>query len=480
MPPAVDLSSLYFFNTFYGDDRDPATGPAFINELRRAAVVYDDIAHDRVIKMWAINLQAEAAAWWKDAAVWMGKNQKDIDTVVKEFEDRWPSPETTKKKPHQLMEEFERITLSDTDVGKLLLDEHGAETTYQLQFAKDLKKKARAAGDTNNLMVKHAIQKLPLRLREAIGPAWTDILTWDELVVKVEAVSRARLVEVDTKAAKEKEIEDAIRALTDGDTGRMPPTAATQSVEERKPQPATYIPYSPTVPRSPYPRIHPPVSPRNLMRTSATPRPQTPRRYPTNLDAFADVAPRTSKVIKLTFEDTISGWRDFQRATRDWDEKWGSETFPNQSRPYPLQPGGVENGCWKCGKDGHFGRDCSAPEEEHVNPKEASWRQSQLRGGRNDQFQTPAQPRTPPQIRSRLPFPIPSGPFDTPSPAFPRARPPHLANTANNVFAMYSADGFYVGDSDGGYTPVEEWEEGYAAAVHDLLGQGNGNGSSAY
>ncbi|KAJ7278707.1 hypothetical protein C8J57DRAFT_1304354 [Mycena rebaudengoi] len=419
MPPAVDLSSLYFFNAFYGDDRDPATGPAFINELRRAAVVYDDIAHDR---------QAEAAAWWKDAAVWMGKNQKDIDTVVKEFEDRWPSPETTKKKPHQLMEEFERITLSDTDVGKLLLDEHGAETTYQLQFAKDLKKKARAAGDTNNLMVKHAIQKLPLRLREAIGPAWTDILTWDELVVKVEAVSRARLVEVDTKAAKEKEIEDAIRALTDGDTGRMPPTAATQSVEERKPQPATYIPYSPTVPRSPYPRIHPPVSPRNLMRTSATPRPQTPRRYPTNLDAFAD--------------------------------KMGLGNVPQ-----PVAP--ISPAARRCGERVLEVRERRSLWPSILAPIAASRRPKRP-------------PRTPPQIRSRLPFPIPSGPFDTPSPAFPRARPPHLANTANNVFAMYSADGFYVGDSDGGYTPVEEWEEGYAAAVHDLLGQGNGNGSSAY
>lgn len=472
-PPPVDLSTLFFTTTFYGDDRDSSMSLAFINELKRAAVVYDSSAHDRVIKIWAINLEADAAEWWSDGNVWSQKDKKDIEVVVTEFLKKWPGPETTKKKPHQLMEEFDRITLHDVDVGRIFLDDHGAELTYQLQFAKDLRKKAHAAGDSTNLMVKLAVRKFPPRLREAIGPTWTDILTWDELVTKVEAVSRARLEEVDAKMARDRDVDQRLRALSDKNTPANTTAVEPEAVAEQKPRSTTFATYSPRTVRSPYPRFPPTALPRSQ---PTTPRAQIRQQAAASSNPFLDVAPKTDKVIQLSHEDTPAGWRSFHYATRAWDEKWGTDTLPNAARPYPLQPGGVENGCWKCGKGGHYGRDCPAPEEDHVSNKEAHWRRSQLVSGGDH---TPAQPRTPTQMRSRALFATPPASVNTPSPAFNRMRPPHLAATAGGIFALYDAEGIYVGDSDGGYTHQDDWEDGYAAGMRDAY-QGNGDGSGAF
>ncbi|KAJ6622315.1 hypothetical protein B0H10DRAFT_1944702 [Mycena sp. CBHHK59/15] len=136
------------------------------------------------MQIWVLCLEGKAKAWWEDVMVWMGKDQKDIKEVAKVFGEKWLNPKTMKKKPYQLMADFDCIMLSDADMGKRLFDERGAKTTYPLQLAKDLKKKVHAAGNCSNLMVPHAVAKIPLRLMEAIGLTCVDIQTWDDLRAK--------------------------------------------------------------------------------------------------------------------------------------------------------------------------------------------------------------------------------------------------------------------------------------------------------
>jgi hypothetical protein len=88
----VDLSKLAFSAPFYGDDRDADNGFHFIHELQTAAIVYDAGAHPKIVKIWALTLQGEAKAWWKDATIWVGKDKDDVDIVAEEFEKRWPAP----------------------------------------------------------------------------------------------------------------------------------------------------------------------------------------------------------------------------------------------------------------------------------------------------------------------------------------------------------------------------------------------------
>ncbi|KAJ7939068.1 hypothetical protein B0H13DRAFT_2261083 [Mycena leptocephala] len=546
-------------------------------EPQRAAVIYDKSAHDRVITIWALFLEGEAREWWNDAGTWAGKDKADISVVAKAFEEQWPNPETSKKKPHQLIADFERITLRDTDVGVRLIDEHGVETTHELHFVRELKRRARLAGDSANLMVPQALAKIPARLGAALGEGYVDIQTWEALVEKTENLSRARLVQADERLKREREIEERLQAAE----GRAAATPAQQpDIVEPSSQPMAYPSYIPRAPRStPSPRF--PALMTSPRRAGPTARPfASPR--PDALDAAADITPMTSKVIKLSHENTVEGWASYTRAVADWDAKWGAHMLPNASRPYPLRPGTVEDG--KCGNEGHFGRDCTATDDQCLSHKETHWRQVKHRQNQQNQqpvpprtpvldkellshrrerllyikylldkeqwyllvflstggrslfgmwsvavkpgllsgekaeiyfgelyspdphdrapklgcheglctrlytlmrrcLHQPAQPRTPgpSAMRSRLNFPTPPQSFSTPSPAF-RQRPPHFSqpNFANDVFAMYDADGIYVCDSDGGYTPyASEWEEGYAAAQQDLFYQGNGGGSIA-
>ncbi|KAJ7496372.1 hypothetical protein FB451DRAFT_1549546 [Mycena latifolia] len=476
MPADVDLSKVEFSSPFYGDDRDAENGFLFIRELEKAAIIYDAAAHPKII--WVLSLESEAKAWWKEAGNWTGKNKDDIEVVVEAFELKWPAPSASPKKQHERMAEFSGLTLSDEDVGRKFLDGHGAESTRHVWFVKELRKKAYAAGDTNakNLMLPQALARIPPRLAKAIGDTCVDIQTWEELVTKTEAVSRAKIEQVTADEKKQKILEERL-AKIEGKTPEPAPMPANSSANSLDRDTQNSFPYQRSPARFPYtvsPARAPPRVPVARLAAS-TPSP--------SIDPLADVVPRTNKTIKLMHENTVQGWKEFAQAQRDWEDKWGADMLPTAAWPYPLQPGGAElgSGCWNCGLDGHFKDNCSAPEADRLSVKETYWcqAQSQNRSG---------PPRTPNTFRPRPIFGnSPIGAFQTPpraphtpTPAFRRQQPPHFRPTAGDVLMVVDSQGYYYGDLDTqAYGPVVEWEEVHGA-YPEYYQQGNGNGSNGF
>ncbi|KAJ7831517.1 hypothetical protein B0H14DRAFT_3713358 [Mycena olivaceomarginata] len=257
MAVPVDLSKLEFTAPFYGDDRDADTGFHFARELQKAGIVYDATAHPKIVKIWALSLEGEAKAWWKDAALWVGKDKNDIDVVIEAFERKWPAPSASPKKQHEKMTEFNSLSLSDEEVGRRHLDALGAESTRHVWFVKELMKKAYAAGDshTMNLMLPQALARIPPRLAKAIGDSFVDTQTWDELLAKTEAVSRAKIEQVIAEEKKQKSLEDRL-AKIEGKT----PEPATQATSPIDTPERTISPYqrpytSPFTPSRPFPRV---------------------------------------------------------------------------------------------------------------------------------------------------------------------------------------------------------------------------------
>ncbi|KAJ7177152.1 hypothetical protein C8R46DRAFT_1030340 [Mycena filopes] len=409
---AVDLSKLEFSAPFYGDDRDAENGFHCARELQKAAI-------------------ERRRPWWKDAAVWAGKDKNDIEVVVETFEEKWPAPSAAPKKQHEKMAEFMALTLTDEEVGRKHLDNLGAETTRP--------RVAFAAGDTSakNLMLPQALLRLPPRLCKAIGDTCVDIQSWDKLITKTEAVSRAKIDQVVADEKKEKALEERLAKVE----GRTPePAAVIQQSIDSPSRNSSAPPYQ----RPFTPNAYPFLSPTRLPRT---PVPIARLSAPTiSVDPLDEVAPLTNKA-----------GRSFQQAQRDWDEKWGANMLPIASRPYPLQPGGVEiggAGCWKCGRDeGHFGNNCPAPESDHVSPKEAHWRQTNLpRRG-------PSQPP-----RRLSPF----------APAQIQPGPPHISQpNFGNVLMVVDAEGNVYGEID-----AQQFEAAGDWAESGDYNSGNGSGSS--
>ncbi|KAF8206689.1 hypothetical protein K438DRAFT_1963010 [Mycena galopus ATCC 62051] len=124
-------------------------------------------------------LEREAKAWWRDAALWAGKDKDDIDVAVGAFEKMWPAPSAAPKKQHKKMVEFDALILSN-EVGRTHLDSLGAESPRHVWFVKELMKKAFAVGDSDmkNLMLPQAIAHIPSRLTKAIGDSFVDTQTW--------------------------------------------------------------------------------------------------------------------------------------------------------------------------------------------------------------------------------------------------------------------------------------------------------------
>ncbi|KAJ7130710.1 hypothetical protein C8R46DRAFT_1048817 [Mycena filopes] len=447
---------LEFSAPFYGDDRDAETGFHCARELQKAAIVYDAAAHPKIVKIWALILEGEAKAWWNDATIWAGKDKGDIDVVVETFEEKWPAPSASPKKQHEKMAEFMALTLTDEEVGRKHLDNLGAETTRHAWFVKELRKKAFAAGDTSakNLMLPQALLRLPSRLCKAIGDTCVDIQSWDELITKTKPFRK-----------KEKALEERLAKVE----GKTPEPATIQQSVETPSRTSSAPPY-----QRPFTTF---LSP---SRAPRTPLPVARLAAPTtSIEPLAEVTPLTSKTIKLTHENTVQGWKEFQQAQRDWDEKWGANMLPTASRPYPLQPGGAEiggAGCWKCGRDeGHFGRNCPAPETDYVSEKEAHWRRINL-----PQSGPPQPPRTPITIRSRanpnapLQFPNLQRTPGTPSPAYRRGVPPHIPPpNFSNILMVVDAQGNVYGELDAQhFDAAGDWDE------YSEYYSGNGSGSN--
>ncbi|KAJ6485491.1 hypothetical protein DFH09DRAFT_1339767 [Mycena vulgaris] len=479
MAAAVDLSKVEFSSPFHGDDRDAESGFLLINELKKAAIVYDAATHPKIIKIWAISLQSEAKAWWRDTTNWAGKDKDNIDDVVDAFELRWPPPSAAPKKQHEKMAEFGAVTLADEEVGRKFLDSQGAESTRHVWFIKELIKKAYAAGDTNakNLMLPQAIARLPPRLSKAIGDSCVDIQTWDELLAKTEAVSRVRIEQVIAEEKRQKHLDERLLKIEGKAPEPAPANTSTASIERDPPSPYPYQ-RAYAGPRYPYVsspgRQLPPFTPALTVTPASTP----------HFDPLAEVTALTSKTIKLTHENTVDGWKEFRQAERDWHDKWGADMLPTLSRPYPLQPGGSElggAGCWKCGQEGHFGRECTAPEKDCLSPKESYWRRSNGQA----QDRSPAPPRTPGTSRGRgsphspmARFPIPPRSPHTPSPMFRRQQPPHFRTPGDTVLMVVDEQGYYYGDVADSwpmYDPSSEWVE---QAEYSSWYSGNGSGSS--
>ncbi|KAJ7783988.1 hypothetical protein DFH07DRAFT_764354 [Mycena maculata] len=458
----TDISKVEFPYPFYGDDRDADNGFLHIRELQKNGIIYDDAVHAKLIRIWALTLEGEAKAWWNEAAVWAGKNKAEIDVVVTEFEMKWPAPSASPKKQHEKMAEFTAVTLSDEEVGRKFIDNQGAE----FAFVKELMKKAYSAGDssTKNLMLPQAIARIPPRLAKAIGDSCVDIQTWDELLVKTEAVWRAKIDLVVAEEKKQKELKMSLesRGQSSGAHARH---------------------YHAGHLRSRVGSLSPSILPGH-------PRPTAPAPA-TFSDPLADIAPLTSKTIKLSHENTVQGWKEYTQATRNWEEKWGANMLPTAARPCPLQPGGSElggAGCWTCGLDGHFGRECTAVAADRVPPKEAYWRQASQTQGRS-----PAPLRSPIALRSgahpNSPIPAFNLPPRTPhtlSPAYRHQPPPHFNQTNahtgadDGVLMVVDSLGNYHGDVDPQvYTQGAEWEEVYGYYPGDYY-LGNGNGSNGF
>ncbi|KAJ7926588.1 hypothetical protein B0H13DRAFT_1862051 [Mycena leptocephala] len=116
MVAPIALSKIEFSGPFYGDDRDAEAGFHYIRQLQKASIIYDAVAHPKIVKIWDLTLEGEAKAWWKDVALWAGKDKDDIDVVVDAFEKMWRAPSAAPKKQHEKKAEFNALTLSDSNI----------------------------------------------------------------------------------------------------------------------------------------------------------------------------------------------------------------------------------------------------------------------------------------------------------------------------------------------------------------------------
>ena len=149
------------------------------------------MVHDIIIDLFSFTLLGPAQDWWQDQAVWTGKDKVDYTVVVGEWMKRWPAKQRRMKLQHEKVSEFKELTLEDSEVGrKIMMDRE--EVYAQVEFVKQLRKKVRACGD-QNLMVLQGIVKLLPRLCEALGPLYVDFNMWEELVDAVVALSPARI-----------------------------------------------------------------------------------------------------------------------------------------------------------------------------------------------------------------------------------------------------------------------------------------------
>ena len=89
---------------------------------------------------------------------------------MEEWGKRWLEKKRRMKLQHEKVSEFKELALEDNEVGrKITVD--GDMVYAQVEFVQQLRKKARACGD-QNLMVLQGIAKLPPHLCEALGPSY--------------------------------------------------------------------------------------------------------------------------------------------------------------------------------------------------------------------------------------------------------------------------------------------------------------------
>ncbi|KAJ7474659.1 hypothetical protein B0H11DRAFT_1331395 [Mycena galericulata] len=335
----VDLSKIEFPSPFYGDDRDAENGFPFLRELQKAGIIYDDAAHAKVIRIWALTLEGEASAWWNDATIWNGKDRTKIDTVVAEFEKKWPAPSASPKKQHEKMAEFSAVTLNDEEVERKFIDNQGAESTRHVSFIKELMKKAYAAGDSNvkNLMLPQAIARIPPRLAKAIGDSCVDIQSWDELLTKTEAVSRARIEQVIAEEKKRKDLEERLLKV-EGKTPEPAPAPVNNPIDTSERHSAAYSPRPYGAGRFPF--IASPAR--------ASPRPQTPRPTPPSQSLSDPIAEATPRPRPLPTKPSSSHTRirfraggSMRRLSAIGTRSGAQICFPRQRALIPCNPGAL-------------------------------------------------------------------------------------------------------------------------------------------
>ena len=290
MPPALsqDVTNISFkLLGFYGDESNEKEALNHITQFQFACHMRDSQVHDIIIDLFLFTLLGQAKDWWDDQAVWQGKDKGDYKVIVGEWMKRWPEKKKRMKLQHERVPEFKELELADNDVErKVVVD--GDEVYVHVEFVQQLRKKARACGD-QNLMVVQGITKLPQWLQEALSPVHVDFKTWEELVDAVVALSPARIELADKALA----IKEKIHSLFLSSPG---PAAPQQMYANSQPQVSYQLP-------SPYyaaARLQP-------MRTSWSPLRTPMSQGALPVDLYGEIMPKTSKEVKLEHKDTKEG-----------------------------------------------------------------------------------------------------------------------------------------------------------------------------
>ncbi|KAF8868433.1 hypothetical protein BD779DRAFT_1793882 [Infundibulicybe gibba] len=216
-------------------------------------------------------------------------------------------------------------------------------------WADKLERLAKAVPDSANLLLPATIKKMPKALKTVIG---TNFKTWKEFCEAVRDASVPGIKDAQEDQEELRAMKETIQRMEQADKSGKSIRDIMRTVTFN--QPTTAI--RPTTPLTPNSSIIP-----NQIRPIQSFRPEA--------DRYVDV---TTKALQQ--HPNTPAWRElYERQISDWTSKHGM-AGPTELRPYPLTPGTtpVASGeCWKCGRPGHCGMDCTQPQ---VPTLEQKWR----------------------------------------------------------------------------------------------------------
>ncbi|KII83197.1 hypothetical protein PLICRDRAFT_180600 [Plicaturopsis crispa FD-325 SS-3] len=340
---------------FRGNEDDlPAAFEHWATYRNAAEEATEEEWKKKIVDAFGRTLTGEARAFWFSKSTFPEDELRyDLDYAESKWTAKYCDEVGDGDTAELRFQEYKAKTLKDEDVGEFGKDALGVKAFKHTHFAREKRRLAIAAGETGRDAVKTALKGLPKTLQEALGQKIYAIRDWDAFVSALELLSPWQ---INDARAKTSAITDPKPAREAGSTSPSDQPTLWHA-KDNQPPPSIPIPLQQHMAYTPY---YQPRTPR-LGYASFTPRgtpptPSTPR------------GPRTAKVVQIAHEDNAEGLRGYQNACGAWSEKWEDQA-PGPFNPYPITPGNApyedRDACDRCGKSGHFARDCTA---EHPAP----------------------------------------------------------------------------------------------------------------
>ncbi|KII83899.1 hypothetical protein PLICRDRAFT_58059 [Plicaturopsis crispa FD-325 SS-3] len=446
---------------FRGNDDDlPAAFVHWATYRNAAEEATEEEWKKKIVDAFGRTLTGEARTFWFSKSTFPEDELRyDLDYAESKWTAKYCDEVGDGDTAELRFQEYKAKTLKDEDVGAFGKDALGVKAFKHTHFAREKRRLAIAAGETGRDAVETALKGLPKTLQEALGQEIYAIRDWDAFVSALELLSPWQINDARKKMSATTDPKPAREA------GSTPPSdqPTLWHAKDNQPPPSIPIPLQQHMAYTPY---YQPRTPR-LGYASFTPRgtpptPSTPR------------GPRTAKVVQIAHEDNAEGLRGYQNACGAWSEKWEDQA-PGPFNPYPITPGNApyedRDACDRCGKSGHFARDCTA---EHPAPhleqetRRAFRRASMAQRGLTSTPYTPAGPGrgrglgTPFQMRTPISNNTWAPTFSFQPPASPTPGPMRSMNLIQRVDEY----GPWWEVMDGGYYEGEYYDSGNGSGLN--------------